>query len=90
MPGAWIWILVYVLAFALFQLLLYRYLQDDVGPSVEQAMPDHGDGDLSSSRAPARPVETEDGEGIRCPRCGAYNEREPAYTYCRECVQRLQ
>ena len=29
-----------------------------------------------------------DGER-RCRRCGAINEASPAFTYCRECVQRL-
>lgn len=29
------------------------------------------------------------GEGRHCPRCGALNEPDPAYTYCRECVRPL-
>jgi ribosomal protein S14 len=28
-------------------------------------------------------------DGRRCRRCGASNEVNPAFTYCRECVQRL-
>ncbi|QSG09768.1 DUF7577 domain-containing protein [Halapricum desulfuricans] len=90
MPGAWVWILVYVLAFALFQLLLYRYLQGQERPPFEQATPDYGDTERARPRTAVAGVETDDGEMIRCPRCGTYNERDPAYTYCKECVQRLQ
>lgn len=28
-------------------------------------------------------------DGRRCRRCGAINEASPAFTYCRECAQRL-
>jgi len=90
MPGAWLWILVYVLVFGVFQLLLYRYLQGEEHPPIEQATPDYGDAEMSRSRTGAIPAETSGGEAVRCPRCGAYNERDPAYTYCKECVQRLQ
>jgi len=90
MPGAWIWILVYVLAFAVFQLVLYRYLQGEEQPPIEQATPDYGDTERAPSRATVTPGEGESGEMVCCPRCGAYNERDSAYTYCKECVQRLR
>ncbi|MFW6018170.1 MAG: DUF7577 domain-containing protein [Halapricum sp.] len=90
MPGTWIWILVYVLAFGLFQLLLYRYLRDKEQPSFEQATPDYGDIERGPPRPTVTTVETDDDGMVRCPRCGTYNERDSAYTYCKECVQRLR
>ncbi|MFB6189596.1 MAG: hypothetical protein ABEI57_06905 [Halapricum sp.] len=90
MAAIWMWILAYVLVFVTFQLLLYRYLQGEDGPTVEHAAPDYGDGEMVPRQAVKSAVETDDREGIRCPRCGTYNERDAAYTYCRECVQRLR
>ncbi|MFW6436654.1 MAG: DUF7577 domain-containing protein [Halococcoides sp.] len=82
METAWAWILTYVLAFGVFQYVLYRYLQreeDRVGPGV---------GDTGET-APAHTSPTDAPEVIRCSACGASNEAVGSYRFCRECLAEL-
>jgi len=90
MATAWLWVVLYVLAFVAIQLLLYRYLQRGDGPTVEHAAPDYGEGEAAPQRPAKAAVDADDREGIRCQHCGALNDREASYTFCRECAQRLQ
>jgi len=90
MAAAWLWVLLYVLAFVAFQLLLYRYLQRGSGPTVEQAAPDYGEGESAPQRPAQSAVEADDQEGVRCRHCGTLNDGEASYTFCRECAERLQ
>jgi hypothetical protein len=89
MAAAWLWVLLYVVAFVVFQLLLYRYLQRSDGSSVERAAPDYGDGEAAPQQLPQTAVEIDDSDRIRCRHCETYNDREASYTFCRECAQRL-
>lgn len=82
---AWGWIFAYVLGFGLLQLLLYRYFQrdepsPDATPSTDQAV----------RRSLEQSPPSTDEEGVHCPFCGTYNEREPTFAYCKECVRPLR
>jgi len=96
MAPAWGWILAYLLGFVLFQAAIYWYLQGD-GTSIEGPTPGYGERDAATHPAIDRP--DRDGErpdrmvsdgSVRCPHCGAVNERESTYAYCRECVRQLR
>ena len=93
MATAWTWILIYVLGFAAFQLLIYRYLRENE-PSIKQATPGYTESERDAAQpgleAPTEPVGAENGDGIRCRHCGTVNESEQAFTYCRECIRPLQ
>ncbi|MDG5777966.1 hypothetical protein VB773_05155 [Haloarculaceae archaeon H-GB2-1] len=84
----WGWIIVYVVGFTLFQLLVFRYISG--GPS-----PDNGSADSPlAAEMPAleRDRHTRDGhaeDGRYCQHCGAQNESDPMFTYCRECANPL-
>ncbi|CCQ33931.1 hypothetical protein HLRTI_002272 [Halorhabdus tiamatea SARL4B] len=86
MAPVWGWIVAYVLGFLLFQLLIYWYLGEGK-TSLERTTPETGE------RGPRQTVESRDtdhltgGETVRCPHCGAENEFDPSYTYCRECTR---
>ena len=90
MAATWIWVLVYVVGFVLFQVFLYRYLQRGE-TTLEQPTPDYGDGDGDEEirRLPKSASDGTDREGVRCRHCGTYNESEQLYTYCRECTEPL-
>jgi hypothetical protein len=89
---AWGWILVYLVGFTLFQLLLFRYFTNDADgaslgtgdvstpQSVEQGQPVRDDGERSDS----------DRDGDFCQHCGAFNENEQKFRYCRECLSELR
>jgi len=91
MAPVWGWIAAYVLGFLLFQLLIYWYLGDR-NVSLERTTPDTGERE-SSSRPPIESRNTDHltvGETVRCPHCGAENEFDPSYTYCRQCTRELR
>jgi len=81
----WAWIAVYVVGFALLQVVLYRYLGDGIR-GTESLPPGNGDG--GTIQAPSRPVT--DADEIACGTCGAVNARVQGYRFCRECCQPLQ
>jgi len=83
---AWAWLLAYVLGFGLLQLFLYRYFRGEGGPTdgtpsglAEGAAPATSDGGTAADR-----------EGVHCEHCGAHNDREPNFRFCRECASPLQ
>lgn len=87
----WTWIVAYVVGFSLLQLLVYRYFRDG-DASVEG--PSAGSGDRYPAAADgldrAASREEPTGDGVRCRHCGAVNEGEASFRYCRECVTPLQ
>lgn len=94
---AWVWILVYLVGFTLFQLLLFRYFSDGQafdGVSVgsgETAGVQSLDRTRTTGDPPQRPgADVDADEGIRCPRCGARNEDESTFTYCSNCLTQLR
>lgn len=86
MAPVWGWIAAYVLGFLLFQLLIYWYLGEGE-TSLERTTPEAGE------RGSRPTIELRDadhltvGETVRCKHCGAENEFDPSYTYCRECTR---
>lgn len=97
----WVWIVLYVLVFALFQLLVYRYFHDDDGASVSNPSgdPSQFGRPQDGHRLPRSAERTaddgqsddsgsDDGASVRrCPHCGTENDR--SFTYCRNCVSPL-
>lgn len=93
----WVWIVLYVLLFALFQILVYRYFHDDDGASMNGStssetsqfgQPQDGHQTPRSVERTANESGTKnDGSVRRCPHCGT--ENDSSYTYCRDCVSPL-
>jgi len=96
----WAWLVAYLIGFALLQMVLYRYFQQDDRTSEQPA---HGRGDhtgasadtvtdrsadTSSDHARESPSGSESG-GVHCRNCGAVNEAEATFTYCQECLEPL-
>jgi hypothetical protein len=93
---AWAWILVYLVGFTLFQLLLFRYFSDGQafdGVSVgsgETAGVQSLDRTRTTGEAPQRTeAEPDADDSVCCPHCGARNEDDTTYTYCRNCLTQL-
>lgn len=100
----WGWVLAYVLAFTLLQLLVYRYLRQREGTNVlgTTASGKQDPNEEPGSEEPpidheeygtwgeqaTGPVVTDDGT-VLCPRCGTENEHDPAFRYCHECISPL-
>ena len=81
----WGWLVLYVVGFGLVQLLLYRHFQrDDASPDVTPPA------DRAARRSLDRSAPSADEEGIHCHHCGTYNEPEPTFSYCKECVRPLR
>ncbi len=82
----WMWLLAYLLGFSLLQLLLYRYFSRDVphGETTTPASGEHPTARLNGG------TDTSTTAGTVCPNCGAENEPDAVYTYCQECLSRLQ
>lgn len=81
-----VWLAAYLLGFTVLQLLLYRYFRREV-PRGETTTPASADG--GTPRA-ATGTDAPDTDGSRCPHCGAENEAEGVYSYCRECLSPLE
>jgi len=90
----WGWtIAAVILVFTLVQLLAYYYLtRGDSGPEV---WPSSTDGAGPRATAPGTHGESPfdeygtDADLRRCSKCGAPNENEPIYTFCRNCGSEL-
>lgn len=80
----WTWLVAYVVGFGFVQLLLYRHFRRD-DPSPDAAPPPDRSARRSLERASPRAV----AEGVHCQRCGAFNRREPTFTYCKACLEPL-
>jgi hypothetical protein len=91
---AWAWLIAYLVGFALLQLFLYRYLQrgestHDGGSERESREP--GYKRLERSAMSETAVERSgDADGVYCRHCGARNERDGMYSYCRNCAEALR
>lgn len=90
----WGWIMLYLVGFALFQLVVFRYVSEGGafgGVSLESGET-AGPQTLDSGRPAHEPTEfPETGtEGVRCPNCGARNGDEQPFTYCRNCITHLR
>lgn len=98
--GVWEFVVVYLAAFVLVQLAIYRYLRGRGGGDARVALA----GPSSAERVPADDRErseprtiTDRGDGRReredsirrCPTCGTSNDPEEPYTFCRNCASRL-
>jgi len=83
----WAWLAAYLVGFALLQLYLYRYFmrRSATADSPERTTP-VGE---SRSRSLDPPENVPDGDLVSCTTCGAYNENDAMFTYCRECGDRL-
>lgn len=90
-----IWVFAIVFGIATVQWLVFRRLQRDAGDGGLDLDPDEvprselllsweersdGGGDSLETPEPLADGRT------RCPRCGADNEGDPAYTYCWNCL----
>jgi hypothetical protein len=80
----WAWILAYVVGFALLQLLLYRYLGRDAR-GTDAATPTAREGSAGLTGGAHAPT----GDAVTCRHCGAENDREASYRFCRECTSPL-
>lgn len=84
--STWVWLAVYLVGFALVQVLLYRYLRDSRGGQTAPR-----GSEPESTRAPvertAEHSSTDGEQGIYCRNCGAHNAA--GYSYCRECAGQL-
>lgn len=84
--STWVWLVVYLVGFALVQVLLYRYLRDSQGGQTAPR-----GSETESARAPvertAERSATDGEQGVYCRNCGARNEG--SYSYCRECAGQL-
>lgn len=107
--GVWEFVVVYLAAFVLVQLAIYRYLRgrgDENGTRMTFAGPpnaDRGPGDDHERRdlhdherrehrtlkEPTDHPRDEEEPVQRCPSCGATNEPDGPYTFCRNCASRL-
>jgi formylmethanofuran dehydrogenase subunit E len=99
----WIWLGAYAVGFVLLQMYLYRYFirGSDSGNTAsgvprgafdanrEQETPGAPgyETDRTVDRGPPEDIDVD--EAIRCEECGAYNERDQMFVYCRECGQKL-
>ena len=87
------WLLAYVVGFGLVQLLLYRYIQgDDASPDAGPGRVDQSAG-RSMEQSPARPEEdagADAEDGVHCRHCGAVNEYDQMFSYCKRCAGPLQ
>jgi hypothetical protein len=94
----WGWIIVYLVGFALFQLLLLRYFAD--GRTFSGASLGSSEASSPGSVDPGQhaPEVTGDAQqdgrdedgGVHCPQCGAYNADEQTFTYCQKCLTQLR
>lgn len=95
--GAWAYVVAYLAAFVLLQLVVYRYLRDRdgegtglafVGPPNTDPGPG-GDGDQGTVGEPVEAAGSEETDVRRCPACGETNDPDGPYTFCRNCASRL-
>lgn len=87
----WAWLAAYVLGFAVLQVYLYMYFTR--GRSTQgEVSADGATTSLSEGRAAT--VTTPDGVSdtdlVTCHGCGAYNESDPMFSYCKQCGDRLE
>jgi hypothetical protein len=95
--SAWEFVVVYLAAFVLLQLVVYRYLSGQGGEDSRAAFTDPPNADRGAGperdpegRTQRAVQEPEDREAVRrCPHCGATNDPDGPYTFCHNCASRL-
>lgn len=86
----WTWLVAYLVGFALLQLVLYRYFQRGESTHDGESR-EPGYKRLEQSSGAADVGEHSDHEdGVVCQQCGALNDRDGMYSYCRECAGQLR
>ena len=99
----WIWLGAYAVGFVLLQVYLYRYFirgSDSGGTASgvpggvldatrEQEPLDVLGYDTGRRMDREPPEDIDIDEPVRCAECGAYNERDQMFVYCRACGQKL-
>ena len=87
---AWAWLAAYLIGFALLQLVLYRYFQRGESTHDAEAR-EPGYKRLEGAAAGADVDDDADHEdAVVCQQCGAFNERDGMFSYCRECAEPLR
>ena len=81
----WVWVLAYLVGFALLQVVLYRYFSKSTTKPPEQTTPVAEGGALTVDV----PEDVPDGDLVSCDSCGTYNENHPMFLFCRSCGERL-
>ncbi len=84
--STWVWLVLYLVGFALVQVLLYRYLRDSRGGQTAPRGSEPGRARAPVDSAAEHSPDTE-GDGVYCRNCGTHNE--VGYSYCRECAGQL-
>ncbi|MFC4406671.1 DUF7577 domain-containing protein [Haloarchaeobius iranensis] len=89
MANVWDWTLGYLVVFAVLQFAVYAYYrrQVDDDPTPDPAGGDPAGIDRTVANTSVRGSETTDSR--RCPHCGASNEPDSRYRYCRNCTKSL-
>jgi hypothetical protein len=89
---AWAWLAAYLIGFALLQLVLYRYFQR--GESTHDADTREPGYKRLEGSAASTDIDTEADsdreDAVVCQQCGAFNERDGMFSYCRECAEPLR
>ncbi len=91
----WVWLVASLVGFALLQVALYRYFRGETSEDRSTGKPgartdtgrQFGESAVQSTREDRSPEGAT--EGVHCTHCGARNERNAVFTYCRRCVQPL-
>jgi hypothetical protein len=87
----WVWLAAYVVGFALLQVYLYFYFirGQSAGTESSAEAPAHSvpEGGVRSVEAPDGIADT---DAISCSNCGAYNENDQMFTFCKQCGERLE
>ena len=99
----WEWLIGYVVLFALLHVLLYYAYVRRNGSTGTTASASYHEGDGAPLHSAPRvdgysqqgveeppPPPDIDGDPLTCRHCGAANERDPTFTYCRICVSPLE
>ncbi|MFD1647220.1 DUF7577 domain-containing protein [Haloarchaeobius litoreus] len=89
MANVWDWTLGYLVVFAVLQLAVYVYYrrQVDDDPTPDPAGGDPAGVDRVVANTSVRDTGATDSR--RCPHCGASNEPDSRYRYCRNCAKSL-
>lgn len=97
--GVWVYVVAYLVAFVVIQLVVYRYLRGrngDAGVALASGSnADRGAGrdpEASDRNDPLDRRSLADADATsdrRCPACGTANDPDGPYTFCRNCATRL-
>lgn len=83
----WTWLAAYLVGFLLLQVYLYRYFMKESAMGSSERTTPLSDGRTSTVESPD---DVPDGDLVTCQSCGAYNETDQMFTFCRNCGSRLE